>query len=311
MILLLAPLAAVPIGRAAPRGVARVLRRRPSTTPILVYRAIRLARPGGLGTVDEQDVADEPTVTLLEAMRLAADRDLVARQYATGYADVFDRALPALRAALARGRPLETAIIVAYLDFLARSPDTLIARKRGEATAREASSAGADVLESGWPDTPRSRRSPSLRRLAPRRRPRAEPRRRRPTSSPPPCSPRSEMGQSRCPLVRIGQPVAVDSTPRADLPLPHRSREAVRRARLTLQGPRHQGLPGLLLGPLHHLRRRPVRADPRPQLPGGRRGRGRPRREPLRLRLHRPPGPDPGDRRRARPPDAPADASPT
>ena len=42
----------------------------------------------------------------------------------------------------------------------------------------------------------------------------------------------------------------------------------------------------------------------------GRRGRGRPRREPLRLRLHRPEGPDPRDHRRARPPDAPADAEP-
>ena len=36
-------------------------------------------------------------------MRLAADRDLVARQYANGYADVFDVVLPALAAALADG----------------------------------------------------------------------------------------------------------------------------------------------------------------------------------------------------------------
>ena len=40
-----------------------------------VYAAIRRAAPGGLGRADAQDVADEPTVTLLEVMRLAADRD--------------------------------------------------------------------------------------------------------------------------------------------------------------------------------------------------------------------------------------------
>ena len=41
------------------------------------------ANPGGLGSAEEQDVAAEPTVTLLEAMRLAADRDGIAREYAT------------------------------------------------------------------------------------------------------------------------------------------------------------------------------------------------------------------------------------
>ena len=44
-----------------------------------VYAAIRSAAPGGLGRAEAQDVADEPTMTLLEVMRLAADRDGIAR----------------------------------------------------------------------------------------------------------------------------------------------------------------------------------------------------------------------------------------
>ena len=73
-------------------------------------------------------------------MRLAADRDLVARQYANGYADVFDLALPPLRRSLGRGPARsKTAIICAYLAVLADRPDTLIARKRGAARPREAS----------------------------------------------------------------------------------------------------------------------------------------------------------------------------
>jgi triphosphoribosyl-dephospho-CoA synthase len=153
MILLLAPMAAVPIGRDLRKGVETVLEETRVEDAALVYRAIRLAGPGGLGKAEDQDVLDEPTVTLRAAMRLAAGRDLVARQYASGFADVFDRALPALRASIEKGRPVETAIVAAYLDFLAHRPDTLIARKRGEAVALEASRRASAVLDAGWPDS--------------------------------------------------------------------------------------------------------------------------------------------------------------
>jgi triphosphoribosyl-dephospho-CoA synthase len=58
------------------------------------YRAIRLANPGGLGRDREADVADEPGITLLEAMRLAAGRDRIAWNYANGLADVREVGLP-------------------------------------------------------------------------------------------------------------------------------------------------------------------------------------------------------------------------
>jgi triphosphoribosyl-dephospho-CoA synthase len=76
----------------------------------------------------------------------------VARQYASGYREVFGEALPAVRASLAAGRPLETAIVAAYLTILADHPDTLIARKRGRDVALAASRRAADVLSAGWPD---------------------------------------------------------------------------------------------------------------------------------------------------------------
>jgi triphosphoribosyl-dephospho-CoA synthase len=154
MVLLLAPLAAVPEDVALPLGVGAVLAALTLDDARLAYRAIRLAEPGGLGAVADQDVAAEPSVTLRDAMRLAADRDLVARQYADGFAEVFGIALPALRSTLAVGQPLETAIIAAHLTLLARCPDTLILRKRGPAVAAEASRRAAEVLAAGWPDAP-------------------------------------------------------------------------------------------------------------------------------------------------------------
>jgi triphosphoribosyl-dephospho-CoA synthase len=152
MVLLLAPLAAVPDDQALATGIQDVLAATSVEDARDVYLAIRLARPGGLGTVPDQDASGEPTVTLRQAMQMAADRDLVARQYANGFHEVFHEALPALRSSLALGRPLETAIVAAYLALLARHPDTLIARKRGWNEAHAVSLRASAVLRAGWPD---------------------------------------------------------------------------------------------------------------------------------------------------------------
>ena len=154
MILLLAPLAAVPEGIDLREGVQDVLGCLTAYDARLVYQAIRLAAPGGLGKVEAHDVATEPSVSLVEAMALAADRDLVARQYATGYAEVFEIAVPALELAIHETRPVETAIVKAHLQLMAQLPDTLIARKLGPEAAKEGMQLARKVLERGWPDQP-------------------------------------------------------------------------------------------------------------------------------------------------------------
>jgi triphosphoribosyl-dephospho-CoA synthase len=82
-------------------------------------------------------VAGEPTITLLEAMRIAADRDRIARQYVTGYSDVFGLGLPAYQEALDRGWDAAWASVSAYLRFMAAFPDTHIAREWGAAVAEQ------------------------------------------------------------------------------------------------------------------------------------------------------------------------------
>jgi triphosphoribosyl-dephospho-CoA synthase len=153
IILLLAPLAAVPPSERLQEGVQRVLNRLDANDAKRVYQAIRLARPGGLGTVPDQDVATEPTQTLRQVMALAKDRDLIARQYVNGFRQVFQDGVPALTAALEKSAFLEQAIISSYLHLLAEHPDSLIARKRGQAEANEASHRAGQVLRAGWPDS--------------------------------------------------------------------------------------------------------------------------------------------------------------
>ncbi len=159
MILLLAPLAAVgPAGPLRP-GIERVLAKLSRDDAAFAYRAIRMARPGGLGAAAEQDVRNEPTITLLEAMTLAADRDLVARQYATGFADVFEFGLPVLLTAFAKHGSLEAATIDLQLRLMARHADSLIARKNGMAVASDVRQRALRVLDAGGIETAAGRRA--------------------------------------------------------------------------------------------------------------------------------------------------------
>jgi len=124
-----------------------------------VYAAIRRASPGGLGQVDEQDVSGEPTVTLVEAMRLAADRDSIAREYATAYETTFLAGAPALERARGDALEWDDAIVETFLTLLAAHEDTHIARRAGASVATEVTNDASDVLAAGGVRTAAGRRA--------------------------------------------------------------------------------------------------------------------------------------------------------
>jgi triphosphoribosyl-dephospho-CoA synthase len=146
IVLLLAPLANVP-QLDTPGDLARALLALDVTDARAAYQAIRLARPGGLGSVAEQDVAAEPTVTLRAAMALAADRDLVARQYVNDFEQVFE-GVAVLREEYGYvRRDLGPAVTKTFLRLLAKYPDSLIGRKYGPAAAAEVSRRARPVVD--------------------------------------------------------------------------------------------------------------------------------------------------------------------
>ena len=114
-----------------------------------VYAAIRSAAPGGLGRAEAQDVADEPTMTLLEVMRLAADRDGIAREYATAFEATFGTGAPALDRARRDGLSWDDAVVETFLTLLAAAPDTHVARRSGTTVAAEVSQQARAVLAEG------------------------------------------------------------------------------------------------------------------------------------------------------------------
>jgi triphosphoribosyl-dephospho-CoA synthase len=157
ILLLLAPLAAVAPEEDLASGLARVLDGLDVEDSRAVFEAIRLAGPGGLGRAREQDVQGEPTLPLRPIMALAADRDLVALQYADGFREVLAEGVPALEQGLKATASLEGAIIWCHLALMAGYPDSLIARKRGRAEAEEAARRARAVRGAGWPVAPAGR----------------------------------------------------------------------------------------------------------------------------------------------------------
>jgi triphosphoribosyl-dephospho-CoA synthase len=152
LVLLLAPLARAAL-RSGDAGLRASLAVTLAETTVAdareTYAAIRRTAPGGLGHAADQDVAATPTVTLRDAMALAAARDAIAREYATDFQTTFETAVPALQRALAAGLSWSDAVVETYLTLLAAWPDTHIARKLGPEAAVDVQRRGRAALDAG------------------------------------------------------------------------------------------------------------------------------------------------------------------
>lgn len=153
IILLLTPLAAVPDGVPLADGIGQVLKQLTEDDTAAVYEAIRIAAPRGLGESPEADVgtSSPPLRGLTEVMKLAADRDSVAAQYATEFRTVLWFGVPRLEVCADFPASWEEAVVRLQLELMARRPDTDIARKCGKLDAAESARRAKAVLAAGWP----------------------------------------------------------------------------------------------------------------------------------------------------------------
>ena len=147
IVLLCAPLAmAAAAGGDLAILTRRVLEAADRADAELVFRAIALAAPGGLGTAAQHDVRQPATVPLAVAMAEAAERDRIAWNWANGFADIFGSGLACHAAAWARWRRPGWVALAVYLHFLADIPDSHVRRRHGEAAAEHTRRAAAPVL---------------------------------------------------------------------------------------------------------------------------------------------------------------------
>ncbi|GAB4147554.1 MAG: triphosphoribosyl-dephospho-CoA synthase [Planctomycetaceae bacterium] len=135
--------------------IQKVLNQLTQSDAAKTYRAIRLANPGGMGTAGKHDLSEEPSETLLEVMRAAANRDRIAAEYARGFPVILKYAVPKLvKFWNSEGiSDWENAVIQLHLHLMADFPDTLIARKCGQEIADESARRAREVLQAGGTTT--------------------------------------------------------------------------------------------------------------------------------------------------------------
>lgn len=151
IIMLLAPLCAVRNWNNAATELTEILAKTTVQDAADLYEAIRIAAPGGLGNAARQDVASAPTITLLECMRLAADRDSIASEYCSAFNISFNVGLPRLLQTAAWQEHHDQRLGWLAVQLLALQSDSLIARKCGSEIANTVQALAAATVEDDWP----------------------------------------------------------------------------------------------------------------------------------------------------------------
>lgn len=151
MILLFAPLAIASPEENLQAAAQKVVEHSTADDAQAIYEAIRLASPGGLQQSDQHDVAGDAPGHIVEAMQLAAERDFIARQYVSGFAELFETVVPLLTDPARHSLSLSQRIVHAHVALMATFPDTLIARKNGTELAEQSSMIAQRVLDAGPP----------------------------------------------------------------------------------------------------------------------------------------------------------------
>jgi triphosphoribosyl-dephospho-CoA synthase len=142
----------VPFARAALLGEpsGRVLARLSHDDLAPFLRALEEAGGGGaLAGAIRIALGAGKDATLRDAVRFAAPRDALAREYARGFEISRELAGPALLAALSRADSVRGALVQTYLEVLSEVPDLDVAERAGGREAEDVSRMAHGVLKAG------------------------------------------------------------------------------------------------------------------------------------------------------------------
>ena len=108
----------------------------------LILNAIRIASPSGLGESAEHDVFEHAAAGIQTIMKFAESRDLLARQYSSGFLDIFETGFPAIEEVQAKKFGRNEIATAVYLTYLSRFHDSHVLRQHGSNVAEEVKSVG-------------------------------------------------------------------------------------------------------------------------------------------------------------------------
>jgi len=122
---------------------------------INLYKAMRICKPGGLGTIDKYDIYNnsafeqlrEDKITLKKIFQFSMDYDLISKEYATGFSIVIDMGVPYLFNTFIQTNNINETVVNTFLYILSEYPDTLIIRKIDKKSAQAVSNLALKVLK--------------------------------------------------------------------------------------------------------------------------------------------------------------------
>ena len=106
-----------------------------------IYKAINLAKAGGMDSKDKFDLNDNKSkdFTLLEAMNFASSYDFIAGEYSNNFDNIINTISVNWRNYFKLMGNGESATTATFLKLISSNPDSLIARKHGLDKAKEVS----------------------------------------------------------------------------------------------------------------------------------------------------------------------------
>jgi triphosphoribosyl-dephospho-CoA synthase len=137
--------------------VGKVARSGDTGDVIQFYEGIRACNPGGLGKVERLDVNSPRFKEELQASHASfqdtfsinKDVDAISHEWTSSFETTFTWTFPRLRVLVQDGMAINDAIVQAFVELLARQPDSLIRRKNGDVVASRVSDQARIVVDAG------------------------------------------------------------------------------------------------------------------------------------------------------------------
>jgi len=138
-------------------ALAKLIRCATPEDTVEIFKAIRSAKPGGLGVSDEYDIFEpsvdkrliERGIVPLEVFQISSKRDSISSEWTTGFDFTFRYSHPTLVDELQKTKDINAATVHTFLRILRERPDTLIARKTSLERSRSISLRAKKVLDMG------------------------------------------------------------------------------------------------------------------------------------------------------------------
>ena len=136
----------------------RIIAKATQLDSIDIYSAIGKAMSfENLGSADQLDVTDRESsekikkenITPLEIFELCKDRDLICREWVTGFKTVFETGYPYLQEKIMNGSNINDATVDTFIKLLSENPDSLITRKMGAEAAQKVSEEAKRIIKAG------------------------------------------------------------------------------------------------------------------------------------------------------------------